>query len=161
VTTFLSRGTTSYRAPEILESNKYNNRADIFALGCIIFELVTGQRLFSTDWAVLEHARSKKSIFPEQWPPAIPGSLLYRLGHLTSTLLIIEPMERPGASNVLQQLRQFQDLGDANAETNAAAFCDDSFFVIPKSGDSAIKVISNRTPASSLIKDQGGKGCSN
>ena len=36
-----SVGTYNYMAPEILKGEKYNNKIDIWALGCIIYELLT------------------------------------------------------------------------------------------------------------------------
>ena len=45
-TTYKARGTESYRAPEVLENNRFNNPADIFALGCIIYEILTGRKPF-------------------------------------------------------------------------------------------------------------------
>ena len=34
-------GTLNYMAPEILRREKYSNKVDIYALGCIIYELCT------------------------------------------------------------------------------------------------------------------------
>ena len=34
-------GTNSYIAPEIMQGKKYNNKVDIYSLGCIIYELFT------------------------------------------------------------------------------------------------------------------------
>ena len=38
--------TRYYRAPEIILKQKYNNKIDIWSIGCIIFELLTGHILF-------------------------------------------------------------------------------------------------------------------
>ena len=35
-----------YRAPEIVLGNKYDHGVDIWSLGCIIYELITGKPLF-------------------------------------------------------------------------------------------------------------------
>lgn len=44
-----------YRAPELLVGHKYNESIDIWALGCLFFELYTGQPLFpgSNDYETL------------------------------------------------------------------------------------------------------------
>ena len=34
-------GTNNYMAPEVIKGEKYNNKVDIWALGCIIYELLT------------------------------------------------------------------------------------------------------------------------
>src|SRR5271155_1844761 len=55
-TTHYSRGTSSYRAPELVRSGAYNNKVDIWALGCILYEIVTLRKAFSTDNAVYEYS---------------------------------------------------------------------------------------------------------
>ena len=40
------RGTMGYYAPEILLSNKFTMKSDIFSLGCILYELVKGEAAF-------------------------------------------------------------------------------------------------------------------
>lgn len=48
-----NKGTSSYRAPEIIkEDAKYNNKVDIWAIGCIFYELVCEEKAFPNDWAV-------------------------------------------------------------------------------------------------------------
>ena len=42
-------GTVSYMAPEQLEGRKVDARADLFALGAILYEMVTGRRAFAGD----------------------------------------------------------------------------------------------------------------
>jgi serine/threonine protein kinase len=58
-TTHYSRGTSSYRAPELVEYDKrtYTNKVDIWAIGCILYELVLGRKAFRTDDAVNVYAR--------------------------------------------------------------------------------------------------------
>ena len=132
VTTNLLRGTESYRAPEVLTNKKYNNRADIFALGCIIFEIITSEKLFSSDWKVQEYGEKGNSIFPERWSFATSGSHLYDLGHMTSIMLSIDPTQRPNAAQIRRQLRQFH-IRQSSPETNADVPGDDDFFVLPDS----------------------------
>jgi len=82
-TTTSSRGTNGYQAPELLlspndpEETSYNNKADIWAMECILFELVFSRKAFSTDWDVVSGAQSKPLPLPsanmvdEGWQPEI------------------------------------------------------------------------------------------
>jgi len=56
-TTTGRRGTPGYRAPELMSdaNSVYNNKVDIWAVGCIFYEFPVGTRAFSTDWAVIQH----------------------------------------------------------------------------------------------------------
>jgi serine/threonine protein kinase len=68
-TTRYARGTASYRAPEVIaEDSRFNNRADIWALGCIIYEMSTGVRLFRDDYSVLQYSATKMLEMPVELP---------------------------------------------------------------------------------------------
>ena len=41
--------TRYYRAPEIILNNKYDEKIDVWSIGCIAFELVTGDILFDPE----------------------------------------------------------------------------------------------------------------
>jgi serine/threonine protein kinase len=58
--TTAARGTVGYRAPELIldGDSAFNNKVDIWALGCILFELATGKPAFRSDGAVLERHRT-------------------------------------------------------------------------------------------------------
>jgi serine/threonine protein kinase len=108
-TTSKARGTESYRAPEVLAINRFNNRADIFALGCIIYEILTGRKLFPTDWSVLQHWEAGGSnLIPKSWPRCPPGTRLYSLGMLTSRMLDNDSAMRPAASQIKCYLRNIR-----------------------------------------------------
>ena len=57
-TTIYSRGTCSYRAPELIadEKSTYTNKVDIWALGCILYELAFGKKAFVDDLAVYQYS---------------------------------------------------------------------------------------------------------
>jgi serine/threonine protein kinase len=48
-TTRFARGTSSYRAPELVKTSKFTNKVDIWALGCILYEVLTLQKAFPSD----------------------------------------------------------------------------------------------------------------
>ena len=58
-TTYLARGTTGYRAPELLDESRYTNKVDIWAMGCILYEVVTGRKAFDTDQVVRDRSLQK------------------------------------------------------------------------------------------------------
>jgi serine/threonine protein kinase len=112
-TTRSSRGTDCYRAPEVLHG-RYNNRSDMFALGCLVFKVVTGVMPFGSDWEVSEYARgTNRSVFPDRWPPADLDTTLSDIGLLASDLLSVDPTQRPGAAETIARLCRLWD-GDSN-----------------------------------------------
>jgi serine/threonine protein kinase/tetratricopeptide (TPR) repeat protein len=46
------RGTIGYMAPEQVRGEQVDTRADIFSFGCILYEMVTGERAFSRPTAI-------------------------------------------------------------------------------------------------------------
>ena len=54
-TTRYARGTSSYRAPELVKTGTFTNKVDIWALGCILYEVVTLQKAFSSDNEVYDY----------------------------------------------------------------------------------------------------------
>src|SRR5271154_2921868 len=46
------RGTSSYRAPELLKFSTVTNKVDIWGLGCILHELATSKPAFRNDYDV-------------------------------------------------------------------------------------------------------------
>ena len=105
-TTNFARGTSSYRAPEILlEDSRYNNKADIFALGCIICEVATRRRLFLGDISVWDYAARRAPLVARIWPECVLGSSMHWLGRLADELLEIDPTKRPGATEVAKRLQ--------------------------------------------------------
>jgi len=57
------RGKPGYRAPELLrdEGSAFNKQVDIWAVGCILYELCTGQKLFKSDLDGYEFALLRKT----------------------------------------------------------------------------------------------------
>jgi hypothetical protein len=116
--TLHSRGTASYRAPELLlEEPFYNNKTDIWALGCICYEITTRERAFAGDWAVHEYKVSGElfeipgSKFK---PPVVKEADKYAVRHNVQGLLNPNPASRPTASSVMTSFRQSAKLCTAS-----------------------------------------------
>src|ERR1051326_8888898 len=70
-------GTVTYMAPEQCQGHAFDRRADVFSLGVILYELVTGERLFwaDNDVASLHRVLSGTVPRPRAIKPELPGAL--------------------------------------------------------------------------------------
>ncbi|MBB2909875.1 non-specific serine/threonine protein kinase [Streptosporangium becharense] len=93
-------GTPSYMAPEQIQRGLSGPRSDLYALGCVIHEMLTGRQLFSgpTEYAVFERQVKER-------PPEVPG-VPAELNRLIGDLLEKDPDNRPAAAEVLYERLQ-------------------------------------------------------
>jgi serine/threonine-protein kinase len=69
-------GTPAYIALEIWDEKKASAASDIYALGCIVFELLTGQVLFAGQTPLQAmRAHDWGPQFPAAWPQDVPASI--------------------------------------------------------------------------------------
>jgi len=103
------RGTAGYRPPEvILESmSGFNNKADIWALGCIFFELATGKPAFNSDGEVLEHYHSEPSLNFD-WDEMFDEATQDSISKIVHDMLRKESHLRPSASKLRQQFQELE-----------------------------------------------------
>lgn len=71
------KGKFGYMSPEMVRGLPIDRRSDIFALGIILFELLTGEKLFTgeSDYSVLEKVRNAQLPEPREINPEIPAGL--------------------------------------------------------------------------------------
>jgi serine/threonine-protein kinase len=71
------RGKFGYMSPEMVRGGPVDRRSDVFALGVVLHELLTGERLFkaSSELAVLEKVRRAEVRRPSELNPAVPPAL--------------------------------------------------------------------------------------
>jgi non-specific serine/threonine protein kinase len=95
-------GTPAYMAPEQIRSGVAEPRSDLYALGCVLHEMLTGRQLFTGPTAYVVFDRQVK-----QRPPSVPG-VPAELDHLILQLLEKEPEKRPvDAAELYERLRPF------------------------------------------------------
>ncbi len=105
-------GTFQYMAPEVVEGDEADARADIWAFGCVLYEMLTGRRAFagksqaSLFGAILkEDAPSVAAVLPEV-PPA--------LDRIVRTCLAKDPNQRvQSAHDLLLNLQWVAEGGSA------------------------------------------------
>lgn len=92
------RGTRGYRAPEILMASEYDYKADIWALGCVIYEIFTYTRVFEDFQRVGFEYRALPAI-------KLRGEVFSCLGQPLSAMLSPNQSDRPTAKFLLQFLQ--------------------------------------------------------
>ncbi len=85
-------GTPSYMAPEQARGRALDARADVFALGCVVYECLTGRRAFSGEdvLEVLARVLLDTPTAPSRVVPSVPPAL----DDLVLAMLAKDPMQR-------------------------------------------------------------------
>ncbi|XP_033469655.2 serine/threonine-protein kinase Nek5 [Epinephelus lanceolatus] len=91
-------GTPYYLSPEICENRPYNNKTDIWSLGCVLYELCTLRHPF--EGSSLRQLVSK--ICRGRYNP-VPSHYSYDLRLLVTQLFKVNPRDRPSVSSVLRR----------------------------------------------------------
>ncbi len=94
-------GNTSYMAPEYIDKNRFHPKGDLYALGCLMFQMLTGEKPYTGRAADIltahvvgdiPHPRDKDDSVPE-WMDDIVVALMAK-----------RPEDRPGAYKLVAQL---------------------------------------------------------
>jgi serine/threonine protein kinase/sugar lactone lactonase YvrE len=104
-------GTFQYMAPEVLQGAEADVRSDIFSLGCVLYEIVTGHRAFEgkSQLSVLTSILEKDPESVSKVQPTSPAVL----DHVVKTCLEKNPEERfQTAHDVKLQLKWIAAVGD-------------------------------------------------
>jgi serine/threonine protein kinase len=75
--TGILKGKFAYMAPEQARGEPTDHRSDVFAIGVILYELLTGERAFKaeSDFALLEKVRKVDLVPPRKLQPDVPREL--------------------------------------------------------------------------------------
>ena len=94
------RGTAGYISPEQVRGDRVDARADLYSLGCVLFEMLTGRTPFEGDLAALSYAHTHtpaprvRSI-----NPAVPAVM----DELVAAMLEKDPDQRPPNGEEVQR----------------------------------------------------------
>ncbi len=125
--TGILKGKFAYMAPEQARGQAMDHRADIFAIGVILHELITGERLFraDSDFSLLEKVRKAEVQTPRAVRPDTPAEL----EKVVMRALAARPEDRyPYASNMQADLERFMVANRRNSRReDLAQFVRDHF----------------------------------
>ncbi|MEV0350298.1 serine/threonine-protein kinase [Nonomuraea sp. NPDC050680] len=105
-----SAGTPLYMAPEQIQGGQVDHRTDLYAFGCVLYELLTGTTWVETGsnvGAILYQHLDRHPASPKSSRPEIPD----HLDSLVLDLLAKQPDDRPqNAAFVAERLRQLPEV---------------------------------------------------
>ena len=93
----MTLGTPAYMAPEMVQSEMIDGRADLYSLGCVAYYLLTGQLVFQGDTAIqtmFMHIQQEPVPPSERTENPIPPAL----ERLILTCLAKQPEDRPASA---------------------------------------------------------------
>ena len=93
-------GTPAYMAPEAIVGDAVDRRADIYALGCVTYFLLTGQPVFGRDTAMKHLMRHVHDV---PTPPSLRAKqrIPRAVDDLVLACLQKDPQDRPQSADVL------------------------------------------------------------
>uniref|UniRef100_UPI0039BFCDC9 serine/threonine-protein kinase n=1 Tax=Lentzea alba TaxID=2714351 RepID=UPI0039BFCDC9 len=90
-------GTAAYLAPEQVRGRKITSAVDVYALGLVLLECLTGHREY-------EGAEIEAAVARLHRPPDIPADLPFGLTRLLSSMTSLSPARRPSAEECAEAL---------------------------------------------------------
>ncbi len=106
------KGKFGYMSPEQVRGMPIDHRSDIFAVGVILYEMLTGEKLFvgESDFSTLEKVRNAEVPLPRQFNPNVPSGL----EKVVLKALAREPEDRyQWGADLQEDLMRFLLAGDA------------------------------------------------
>lgn len=114
-------GTAAYMAPEQARGKAVDRRADVWAFGCVVYEMLTGRMAFQGDTVtdILARILEREPVWD-----ALPESVTPALRYVLEKCLAKDPADRwRSAGDVAMMMRrtaQSRGMGDAAASSAAA-----------------------------------------
>jgi serine/threonine protein kinase/DNA-binding SARP family transcriptional activator len=108
-------GTPHYIAPEIWEGQSATPQGDIYALGCLLYEMLTGEKLFQGESppAVMA-AHFNRLALPEAWPEGVPPGV----AQVLKTALARQPANRYTSTGEMAKALASLELPESEDSSN-------------------------------------------
>ncbi|HEY1660713.1 MAG TPA: protein kinase [Candidatus Sulfotelmatobacter sp.] len=113
-------GTFQYMAPEVLQGAEADARSDLFSLGCVLYEMVTGHRAFEgkSQLSVFTSILEKEPEPVTTLQPLAPQMLV----HVINGCLAKDPADRiQSAHDVAMQLRWAPSIASAPTDSESSS----------------------------------------
>jgi serine/threonine protein kinase len=91
-----------YRAPELIQHQNFDHKVDIWAFGCVLFEMITQRQAFGDEWEIrnfMAYPRKIK-VFESDYPEDIVV-ISKSIEGLINEMLQLKFNRRPSADSVL------------------------------------------------------------
>lgn len=87
-------GTAEYVSPELLKSDPVSKEADMWAFGCVLYQMLSGKSPFKapTDYLIFQKIKNLEYIMPDEFPETAKD--------IIQRLLIPNPEERLGSQSL-------------------------------------------------------------
>jgi TonB family protein len=116
------KGKLQYMSPEQAWGRPVDARSDLFSLGAVLFEMVTGERQFTGDSeiSVLEAVRQGRTRTPRQLDPSVPREV----DEIVARALAVDPKDRFQTAGEMKQRLEaaLAALSPATGQTDLALF---------------------------------------
>ncbi|KAL0249050.1 hypothetical protein GEMRC1_004284 [Eukaryota sp. GEM-RC1] len=90
-------GTPYYLSPEICEDKPYNNKSDVWALGCVLYEMTTLRHAFDANNMKGLVLKILRGVYPP-----IPSHYSSELRSLIARMFARDPRQRPSINSILK-----------------------------------------------------------
>lgn len=123
-TTRYVRGTNCYRAPELIREEKYTNKVDIFAFGCVLYEATFSKKAFSDDFLVVQYAITGSGVvYPTPPQSARDEKSIEEATTIIRKALEVDPKRRPRAQELHQTLLDLHKVHRQDEITDRKILC--------------------------------------
>ena len=113
-------GTANYMSPECVHNKFSNKKSDIWSLGCVLYDLITGFPPFNgeSEYLIFEKSTEAKYIFPE-------GVVNDLAKDLIEKIIVVDPEKRPTIDEILNHPYLKNEYQDKNFLQNLPIMTED------------------------------------